>query len=139
MEKIKLAEKLRSVAAVGTLGAVTLVACGNNGYSTSLEACKNGDNTGIEATMNSNDENDPFIILDYGQDNNRKAFTDDRYNDESANRGLRLNNDYINGVGEVACYVDGKKSVANLVFTPTGGEIRQDFINAGSNANSTGS
>lgn len=117
-------ERLRALLLVVAASLGGTACSGSDGYSSSIEACASGDDTGVEATVDSQDENDPSVILEFVTVGNGEAV-----NDDSANGGWStLTNDYINGLGEVVCTPGEEGSSDGLVFTPSGLEARQAFI-----------
>jgi len=124
----KIDRRVRVVAA-GLLFTLGAAACGNDGYGSSVSDCKEGDNTGVQAEMDANNENDPSLILDFAQDANGSGVN--TYEDETASGGLnRLSGDTVNGLGEVVCSAaeDSENPSSDPVFTPSGLEIRQDYM-----------
>lgn len=113
------------------VGSLSLAACGSSGYTRSIEKCKPEDDTTVAATIGSNNENDPSIILQFAQKVNNTYSNPKTYHDEAAKRSfftLKWGQDNIDGIGEVACRVGNDNPDAKLVFTPSGLEIRQDYI-----------
>lgn len=117
MSEFLSARKLSFGVAAG-VGSILLSACGDGGYDTTIRPCPEGESSGVEATIESQDMNDPSIILSYAKDN--------RYMDDTTSSGInRWSGDLINGLGEITCE-DGESG--ELVFNLQGLEVRQDYL-----------